>query len=213
MDCIRILIADDHRLFRQGLVGLLGSEPGFEVVGEAASKAETLRLLEATRPDVALLDLAMPGVVGTELIEQVLMIDPAPRVIVLTASENPADLAGALRAGARGYFLKNIDATSLFAAIRKVYAGGIAVGDTAMPQVVELLRGIPVRPAPGQVLTLREQEVLALVADGLDNSAIGARLVISEHTVKTHVAHILEKLGVHSRAELVAAGRPRTIVQ
>ncbi len=213
MECIRILIADDHLLFRQGLAGLLSSEPGLEVVGQASSKAETMQLLQSTHPEVAILDLAMPGVVGTELIEQVLAFDPAPGVIVLTASENTADLVGAIRAGARGYVLKNVDANSLFDAIRKVHAGGVVVGDTAMPQVVELLRGVPMHPSPGQVLTLREQEVLALMADGCDNSEIAARLVISEHTVKTHVSHMLEKLGVHSRAELIATARPRTTVR
>jgi DNA-binding NarL/FixJ family response regulator len=208
MDSIRVLIVDDHRLFRQGLVSLLRSEPGFEVIGEASSQREALQLLRDQRPDVAVLDLVMPDTTGTELIEQVLLACvPPPGVIVLTASEDSVDLVSAIQAGAAGYIEKNADADALFSGIRKVHAGGAAVCDMAMPLVFEVLRGLPMRSQyRTALLTPREQEVLALIEDGEDNARISSRLFISENTVKTHVSHILDKLGLRSRAELVTSG-------
>jgi DNA-binding NarL/FixJ family response regulator len=207
MERIRVLIVDDHRLFRQGLAGLLQSEPGFEVLGEAASGEEALRLAAAERPDVALVDLRMPGVAGTEVIAGLLALQPAPGVVVLTASEEGADLIRAVQAGAMGYVLKDADADALFGVIRRVHAGGAALCDKATPKALEILRGLAPHPAPADLLTPREQEVFALMQEGADNATIAARLVISENTVKTHVSHVLEKLQMRSRGDLIAWGQ------
>ncbi len=204
MECIRLLIVDDHRLFRQGLLGLLSSEPGFEVAGEAASGESALRLAAATKPEVALVDLKMPDMAGTDVIRQLLARWPALRVVVLTASEEDAALIGAIQAGANGYVMKSADAESLFYVIRQVHAGGAGFCHVATPKVLEILRGLAARPVPSTPLTPREEEVLALVAEGADNGEIATRLVISENTVKTHVSHILEKLGMRSRGDLIA---------
>jgi DNA-binding NarL/FixJ family response regulator len=203
---IRLLIVDDHRLFRQGLVSLLQGEPEFEVVGEAASGQEALRLAADKQPDVALMDLRMPDGVGTEVIADLLAHRSGPRVVVLTASEDITDLLSAIQAGATGYVLKNADADVLLDAIRRVDAGGAALCDKTTLKVLEFLRGLALHPVPRALLTPREQEVLALMEDGADNAEIASRLVISENTVKTHVSHILEKLGMHSRSDLIASG-------
>lgn len=202
---IRILIVDDHRLFRQGLVSLLDTESGFEVVGEAASGQEALRLAAERRPDVALVDLRMPDAAGARVIASLLALDPSPKAVALTASEDSGDMLAAIQAGAMGYVQKNADADVLFDAIRKVHQGGAALCDTAVPKVLAMLRSHPF-PSSAALLTPREQEVLALIVDGSTNAEIARRLVISENTVKTHVSHILEKLGARNRDELIGWG-------
>ncbi len=206
MDPIRLLIVDDHRLFRQGLVSLLQDEPEFQVVAEASTGQEALQLAEERRPDVALVDLMMPGMSGIEVIEELISRRLTPGVVALTASEEHADLIRAVQAGARGYALKNADADVLIDIIRRVRAGGAGLCDKATPKVLEILRGLAMHPMPGVLLTPREQEVLALLERGADNAEIASRLVISENTVKTHVSHVLEKLGMRSRSDLIAWG-------
>lgn len=203
MERIRLLIVDDHRLFRQGLSSLLLSEPSFELVGMAASGAEALRLAAELQPDVAIVDLQMPDTPGLQLIPQLLAGYPGLGIVVLTASEERLDLLAAIRAGARGYVLKNADADALFDVVRQVRAGGAALCDRTTTKVIEILRGPhPLQP-PEAALTPREQEVVTLMVQGADNAAIANQLVISENTVKAHVSHILEKLGVKNRAGLV----------
>jgi DNA-binding NarL/FixJ family response regulator len=212
MECIRLLIVDDHRLFRQGLVSLLQGEPEFEVVGETASGQEALRLAVDKQPDVALVDLKMPDVAGIEVIAGLLARRPAPRVVALTASEDIADLISAVQAGAAGYVLKNADADVLLDVIRRVHAGGAALCDKTTPKVLDFLRGLAVHPVPGSPLTPQEQEVLVLMEDGADNAEIASLPVISEDTVKPHASHILEMAGMRSRSDLIAWGlknRPR----
>ena len=206
MECIRLLIVDDHRMFRQGLVGLLRSEPEFDVVGEAASGQEALRMLETAQPDVMLVDLLMPGMPGSEVIAELLARQPDLGVVALTASDDDASLIGAIQAGAKGYVLKNADAESLFDVIRQVHAGGAGLCSVATPRVLEILRGLAARPTPKVPLTPREQEILAWLGKGADNGEIAGRLFISENTVKSHVSHILEKLGMRSRGDLIAWG-------
>jgi DNA-binding NarL/FixJ family response regulator len=206
---IRLLIVDDHRLFRQGLVSLLRGEPEFEVVGEAASGQEALRWVTDRPADVALVDLRMPDGAGIEVIADLLACRLARRVVVLTASEDIADMIGAIQAGADGYVMKDADADVLLDVIRRVHAGGAALCDKSTPKLLEFLRGLAVHPVPGGLLTAREQEVLALMEDGADNAEIAGRLVISENTVKTHVSHILGKLGMRTRGDLIAGGLRR----
>ncbi len=203
MERINLLIVDDHRLFRQGLASLLESEPAFKVVAMAASGREALALLADANPDVAIVDLRMPETSGIQVIPQLLACRPDLGVVVLTASEESADLVAAIQAGARGYVMKNADADSLFDVIQQVHQGHAALCNLATPKVIEILRGIQMRPAFEASLTPREQEVVGLLVHGADNGEIAARLVISENTVKTHVSHILEKLGMKSRSDLV----------
>jgi DNA-binding NarL/FixJ family response regulator len=207
MERVRILIVDDHRLFRQGLISLLQSEPEFEVVGEAASGEDAVRLAATKQPDVALVDLMMPDAEGTTVIAQLLACRSALGIVVLTAAEDHNDLIGAIQAGARGYVLKNADDDSLFRVIRRVRAGSVAFCDAATLKVFEILRGLAVQPALGAPLTPREQEVLALMTKGANNAEIAGQLVISENTVKTHVSHVLEKLDMRNRSDLIAWGR------
>jgi DNA-binding NarL/FixJ family response regulator len=206
MERIRLLIVDDHRLFRQGLVSLLQGEPEFEVVGETASGQEALRLAAERRPDVALVDLRMPDLPGVEVIAGLCALRPGPRMVALTASEDIADLICAVQAGATGYVVKNADADVLLDVIRRVHAGGAALCDKSTPRVLEFLRGLAIHPVHAGSLTPREQEVLALMEHGADNGEIAGKLVISENTVKTHVSHILEKLGMRTRGDLIAGG-------
>jgi two-component system, NarL family, nitrate/nitrite response regulator NarL len=209
MERIRLLIVDDHRMFRQGLVSLLQGEPEFEVVGETASGQEALRLAAERRPDVALVDLRMPDVPGIEVIAELLARRPGPSIVALTASEDIADMIGAIQAGADGYVMKGADADVLLDVIRRVHAGGAALCDKSTPKLLEFLRGLAVHPVPSGLLTPREQEVLALMENGADNAEIASRLVISENTVKTHVSHILDKLGMRTRGDLIAGGLRR----
>lgn len=201
---VGILIVDDHRLFRQGLASLLESEPAFKVVGMAGSGPEALSLLAETQPDVALVDLKMPDAPGIQVVRQLLACRPSLGVVVLTASEENGDLIAAIQAGARGYVLKNADADSLFDVIRQVYGGSAALCNLATPKVLEILRGLQVRQNADALLTPREEEVVDLIVNGNDNGEIASRLVISENTVKTHVSHILEKLGMKNRSDLIS---------
>jgi two-component system nitrate/nitrite response regulator NarL len=207
MKRIRLVIVDDHRLFREGLVSLLRSEPQFEVVGEASSGPAALRLADELRPDVALVDLMMPIMAGPEVIERLLTCRPELRVVVLTASEDYVDLIRATRAGATGYILKDVDAATLFDAIRRVHSGGAALSNNVTPKVLEILRHLPAPRVPDAALTPRQQEVLALTTHGVDNAGIARQLVISENTVKAHLAHVRAKLGVRGRSDLIAWGQ------
>ncbi len=203
MERIRILIVDDHRLFRQGLVSLLASEPALEIVATAAGGEEALVLTAQTEPDVALVDLKMPGMSGIELIPRLLACRPTIGIVVLTASEENSDLLAAVRAGARGYALKNADADVLLDVIRQVHAGNAGLCQMSTPKVMEIIRALQTAHVADATLTPREREVVQLITAGANNGEIAGHLLISENTVKTHVAHILDKLGIKHRSELI----------
>lgn len=205
---IRVLIADDHTLFRRGLTSLLAETGEFEVVGEAACGDEAVQLAAALRPDVVLMDVHMPGGGGVEAVRRLNQAQPSLPVIMLTVSENDDDLLGAIRAGAKGYFLKNAETEELFAALRQVSAGQ-AVIDPALTDRLFQHIAQPPASAADTPLTLREAEILQLIANGCTNREIAAQLHVSENTVKTHVARILEKAAVASRSEAVALARQR----
>jgi DNA-binding NarL/FixJ family response regulator len=193
---IRILIVDDHPLFRAGLANLLDSEPDFHVIGKAANGLAAVRLWEQERPQVVVLDLSMPGIDGFETLRRIRAIDPAARAIVLTSSESAEDAQRALHAGARGYLTKHIDQDEIVAAIRTVHAGGTRVQDGLASAV---------RAGPAGLST-REIEVLVFLRKGFSNAEIGRSLGITERTVKAHVAAILKKLHASDRAGAVAKG-------
>ncbi len=196
---IRLVIADDHPVVRDGLSGMFASDPGFEVLGEAADGAEAIRLAQALRPDVILMDLRMPGMDGVTAITELARLGSAARVLVLTTYDTDTYVLPAIEAGATGYLLKDAPRAELLRAVRAA-AGGQAV---LSPSVATRLMSRVRTPTPGP-LSQRELEVLELVAAGTTNREAAARLFISEATVKTHLLNIYAKLGVGDRAAAVA---------
>jgi DNA-binding NarL/FixJ family response regulator len=190
---IRILIVDDHPVFRAGIVNLLGIEPEFEVVGQAASGEAALAMLDERRPDIILLDLSMRGIDGFEALRRIRAVAADVRVIVLTSSDAAEHAARAAQAGADGYLTKLLDHTEIVAAIRGVHAGQRQIGAGLAP-------GDPGLLAAAGGLTPREIEVLRLARSGASNAEIGQQLGITVRTVKAHMTAILEKLGASDRA-------------
>ncbi len=196
---IRVLIADDHSVVREGLRRFLGRDPELTVVGEAADGAEAVELARQLRPDVVLMDLLMPvmdGIAATSAIRKEL---PETEVVALTSVLESAAVVGAVRAGAIGYLLKDIQATELRRAIKAAAAGQVQLTPQASVYLLHEVR----TPEATETLTEREREVLRLLVLGRSNKEIGRDLQIAEDTVKTHVKHILAKLGVQSRTQAV----------
>ena len=201
----RILIADDHPIFRDGLRRLLEGESDLRVVGEAVDAAEAVRLARSLTPDVLLLDVAMPKVSGLEALQMVTQAPSAPRVILLTAAIDKADIVKALQLGARGVVLKESATSLLFKAIRIVMDGGYWVGRESVSDLLLALQRLSPEPeARPQTfdLTQRELQIIALVVEAAGNKKIADTLAISEKTVKHHLTNVFEKLGVSSRLEL-----------
>jgi DNA-binding NarL/FixJ family response regulator len=195
---IRVLIADDHAVVREGLRGFLALQDDIEVIGEAADGQEAVEAVTTLEPDVALVDLVMPHVDGLEAIKRIGALDGRTRVIVLTSFTDEDRMLPAVRAGAVGYLLKDVAPSDLVAAIRTVHAGETLLH----PSVVrELVREVSREATPDNPLTQREREVLALIAHGRANKAIAFELGVAEKTVKTHVSNILAKLGVADRTQ------------
>jgi two-component system, NarL family, nitrate/nitrite response regulator NarL len=204
---IRIVIVDDHLIFRDGLKCLLQSESDFTVVGDAADGVEALSLVSRLQPDILLLDLSMPGVSGLEVLKR-LPAESTVRVIVVTAGINPRDIVMALQFGARGVVLKESTTQMLFKAIRCVSAGQYWLARDSVANVVQAMRGLAQqlgaleKRASPFGLTRREQDIVSAVACGESNREIALRLSIREDTVKHHLSNIFDKVGVFSRLEL-----------
>ena len=205
---IRLLIVDDHPVVRAGLVGMLSDEPGFEVVGEASDGDQAARVAAATRPDVVLMDLRMPGVGGVEATAQITAEGDA-KVLILTTYESDDQILAAIDAGASGYLLKAAPQAVIVAGIRSVVAGQTALSPQVATRLVERMRA----PAPEAVLTARETEVLQLVARGNSNKQIAVALGIGESTVKTHLLRVFEKLGVADRTRAVTLAMERGLLR
>ena len=204
---LRILIADDHAIFRDGLRRLLESEPGFSVCGEAADGHQALKSIAELRPDLLLLDLAMAGLPGLEVLTRLPAQSNPPRTIVLTAAIDPMQMARALQLGAAGIVLKESATRVLFDSIQCVIDGGHWVAEGPIQDVAETVKTLSGndrsrQPAGGYGLTSREIQIVAGVLDGETNKEMAARFSISEHTVKNHLSSIFSKLGVSSRLEL-----------
>jgi two-component system, NarL family, nitrate/nitrite response regulator NarL len=216
MTPLRVLLVDDQVLFRKGLRALFDTREGFTVAGEASDGAEAIEVARATRPDVVLMDIHMPvcnGVTATAVIKKEL---PHTRVVVLTVSDEDDDLFEAVKGGADGYLLKNLRPDELFELLRGVLAGEAPISPAVAGKLLQEFRGKPWRqsaPPQGSGLTAREQEILGLVAAGLSNSEIAARLYIVEGTVKNHLHNILEKLQMENRVQAAAYAIRKGLVQ
>ena len=205
----RILVVDDHTLFRRGLTALLQRDPQFEVVGDAGDASQAQRRAEELKPDLILLDIHLPGVNGIDALPALLAAVPGVRVLMLTVSEDECDLAAALRGGASGYLLKTVEGDALSTAIRRVMRGENVVAEEMTGKLVAAYRDAsaaraqPPVPAPPasrlDVLSQRELDILRGIALGQGNKEIARSLGIAETTVKIHVQHILRKLDVSSR--------------
>ena len=198
---IRILIADDHPIVREGLSAVLETQPDFAIVGDAANGTQAVERAAALHPDVILLDLQLPELDGVAALRAIRAADPAARVIIFTAFDTDERILSAVQAGAQGYLLKGAPREELFQAIRVVHAGGSLLQPVV---AARLLRQVSATPALPESLTERELEVLRLLAKGRQNKEIAGELVISERTVKFHVSAILAKLRVGNRTEAVS---------
>jgi two-component system NarL family response regulator len=200
----RIVVADDHRVLRLGLVTLINAQPDMRVVGEAATGEELVALYRARHPDLVLMDLRMPGPGGVRVIETITREDPTARIVVVTIQKGGDAMYQALRAGARGYVLKDVSSRDVLAAMRTVLAGGQAIP----PAIAEALA----RRLSQDGLSPREVQVLRMIAGGLSNKEIGARLRIAEDTAKWNVTGLMAKLGVRDRTRAVTVALRRGII-
>jgi DNA-binding NarL/FixJ family response regulator len=205
---IRIVVADDHPLYRDGLRALAGRTPDLELVGEASTGIEAVEVVERTGPDVVLMDIRMPEMTGIEATRAILDRRPEARVLILTMSENDDSLFAAMRAGARGYLPKDADSTELVHAIRAAALGEVIFGQSIAAKLHAFFATSRApAAAPFPELTDREDEVLELIAQGRSNAEIGARLGISDKTVRNHVANVFNKLRVADRAQAIVRAR------
>jgi DNA-binding NarL/FixJ family response regulator len=201
----RVLLVDDHALFRMGVANIINQEKDLQVVAEAGDGAQAISAYEQHRPDVTLLDLRMPVLEGVEAVRQIRQRDPAALVIVLTTYDTDDEISRALKAGAKAYVLKDISADELVNCIRSVLAGKTYLAPAAAAKLAEGVTRVQLTP--------RELSTLRLLADGKANKEIAAALDISERTVKTHLAHLFEKLGVTSRTEAIKVATRRGLVR
>ena len=204
---VRLVLADDHPMYRFGLRAVLDASPEVDVVGEAADGAELLALVARHAPDVVLTDLSMPTLSGTAAIDELTRRQPGVGVLVLTMHEDDASLFGALRAGARGYLLKGADREEIVRAVLAVAGGDAVYGGAVARRVVDALTGTGARTPAFPELTERERQVLELLAAGLATGRIAQRLALSDKTVRNHVSAVLTKLQVPDRSAAVARAR------
>jgi DNA-binding NarL/FixJ family response regulator len=211
MTRVRLLLADDHRMFRQGLRELLERKTDCEVVGEAATGREVIQQVEALRPDIVLLDIQMPELDGVAVARQLGQTHPEVKIIILTMYRQDQHLFEAIRAGARAYLLKDADAEELISVIERVRRGEAALDPALTARVFDAFR----RGAPGEPsepLTEREREILQLLAAGHDNRTIAARLHLSEKTVGNRLSEIFQKLGVSNRTQAAMVAIQRGLI-
>lgn len=204
-DKIRVVLADDHTFVRHAIRQALESAEDIEVLGEASDGNMALQLVDELKPDIALLDIQMPGLSGVEVTRQIKVLFPKVRILILTAFDDDPYVFAVLQAGADGYLLKTLEVDDLIRAVRAVHRGESALSPEITEMVLKQLKSGRPAGAAKQIegLTARELEVLRLVADGLTNKSIGAQLGINDRTVRGHLANIFGKLGVASRTEAV----------
>ena len=204
---IRVLITDDHPVFRRGLAGVLAEAADVDVVGEAGDGATAVALVRETHPDVVLMDLNMQGTGGIEATRRLLADAPGTAVLVLTMSADDASVHGALQAGARGYLVKGTSGEKILAAVRAVAGGDAVLGADIVAGLFGRISAPPRREGVFPQLTSREEEVLTMIARGWSNTEIARHLVVSDKTVRNHVSNVLAKLGVPDRAHAIVTAR------
>jgi two-component system response regulator NreC len=212
---IRVVVVDDHTLIRQGIVGLLESQPDIEVVGQAGSAPEALEAIQSARPDVVLMDIAMPGTSGLEATRLIRERFPTIQVLIVTIHDREDYLFQALRAGASGYVLKGAEVQDLLSAVRTAHRGEVYLFPSVTKKLVaDYLR----RSRNGEDratydgLSPREREILGLIAQGLTSGEIAEKLFLSPHTIQSHRDHIMAKLGLHSKAALIKYAISRGLI-
>jgi DNA-binding NarL/FixJ family response regulator len=207
----RVFLVDDHEIVRRGIAQLVDAEADLEVVGEAATAHEAIRRIEATRPDVAVLDVRLPDGNGIDLCREIRSSQPHIFCLILTGYDDDAALRAAVLAGASGYVLKDVRTRALIDAIRRAAAGGTIQAPEMMLKAARSLHPTPSddRGAPGPDLSLRESQILGLISEGLTNREIGQRLGIAEKTVKNYVSSLLAKLGMERRTQAAVYGAER----
>ena len=209
MQPLRLLLVDDHALFREGLISLLSYQDDFTIVGEAEDAESALVQARALKPDIVLMDIELPGEDGVTATERLKMELPDITVVMLTVHEDTQTLFEAIKAGAQGYLVKNARSRELLEQLRGLARGEAAISRRIAARILEEIRGRAEPFGPGEELTARELEVLELVAARLSNAEIAERLVISEHTVKNHMKSILSKLHLRNRHQAAAYGIAR----
>jgi DNA-binding NarL/FixJ family response regulator len=210
---IRILVADDHPVVRDGLIAILSTQPDFEIVGKASNGLETLQQVQALQPDVLLLDLEMPELDGVETLRRLREVQASVRAVVFTAFDTDERIVGAVQNGAQGYLLKGAPREDIFNAIRVVHAGGSLLQPVVASKLLRQVSGERMAQQALDALTPREQHVLKLLATGLQNKEIAVELTITERTVKFYVSSILSKLGAGNRTEAVTMAVQRGLVK
>lgn len=208
---LRLLIVDDHPIVRSGLRHLFETEPGFDVVAEAADGAAAVEAVIRERPDLVLMDLQMPSMGGVEAIRRIRALPEPPRVLVLTTYDSDAQILAAIEAGAAGYLLKDTERDTLFASVRSAARGGSPLAPSVAARLVRHVGSGAAQAV--EPLTLRELEVVRLVARGASNREIARDLRLSEATVKTHLLHIFDKLGVSDRTSAVTTALERGLIE
>ena len=212
-ETIRILVADDHPVLRDGLIAVLSTQSDFEVIGEAGSGAEAVRKAQVLQPDVVLLDLEMPEMDGVEALKLMRGSRPDVRVIIFTVFDTDERILGAVQAGAKGYLLKGVPRDQVFHAIRVVHAGGSLLQPVVASRLLDQISKGTDGPKDASSVTPRELDVLLLLAQGLQNKEIADNLSIAERTVKFHVGSILSKMGAGNRTEAVTIAVQRGLVK
>jgi DNA-binding NarL/FixJ family response regulator len=211
---MKIVIVDDHVLFREGLAAIIRSESDLKIVGQAGSVAEAIETVKALKPDMVLMDFGLPDGTGADATRAILHEHPECKVVFLTMSEEDDDLIAAIRSGAKGYLLKNMHPSKLVSSLRSVQQGESAVSRSMTLRLMEELARTKEPAQPGDpTLTRRELEVLRELAAGLSNQEIAQRLFIAENTVKYHVHSILEKLGLSDRRDAAAYAREHRLIR
>jgi DNA-binding NarL/FixJ family response regulator len=209
MQPLRLLLVDDHALFREGLISLLSYQEDFTVVGEAEDAEGALAQARALEPDIVLMDIELPGEDGVSATQRLTMEMPAITVVMLTVHDDSQSLFKAIKAGAQGYLVKNVRSRELLEQLRGLARGEAAISRRMAARILDEIRGQTEPFGPGEELTAREMDVLELVAARLSNAEIAERLVVSEHTVKNHMKNILSKLHLRNRHQAAAYGVAR----